>query len=74
MTLRQVVNIIRFNSKVEIILQNASVFPDRGQDFTLWINEYTYAKYTEFEKYLNFKVCMLAQKDDYLQIYICKED
>lgn len=70
--LRNITNIIRFSSKVEIILQEQELFPNRENDKVVWAKEYNYASDLEFNEYLDYKVCMLAQKDDYLQIYICE--
>ena len=70
--LREVVSIIRFDSKVEIILQEQEIFPDRKNDKVIWNKKYSYGDYREFGEYKDYKVCMFAQKDDCLQIYICK--
>ena len=70
--LRDITNVIRFSSKVEIILQEQELFPNRENDKVVWAKEYNYASDLEFNEYLDYKVCMLAQKDDYIQIYICR--
>lgn len=73
MKLRDITNIIKFGTKVEIIQQDHYHFPDRKNDFPLIVNpDFQYGNHRAIEDYADYDVRMITCKDNYLTIYICK--
>lgn len=71
--LKELVRTIRFGTKVRIIEQITEVLADHKKDKIVYETKadgYQYGEYRYIEKYANYKVCMIAQNKDFVEIYI----
>lgn len=70
--LRDVTKLIKFGSRVRIILQERDLFPDEANDELIWEDYYDYKSSNDFYEYRDYKVRMFAENEEYFEIYICE--
>lgn len=72
--LRELDRIIRFCTKVKIIEQETDIFPNHSKDKMIYETKedgYQYGEFRYLVDYEDYQVCMIAQNDGFVEIYIC---